>query len=73
MADPRRLDFTVHQDINEYLAGHSPVAPSIEGRAVATDASADLLSQVEGMSFETRSRVRVRVHDRECSLTVLAR
>jgi S-sulfosulfanyl-L-cysteine sulfohydrolase len=54
VADPRRLDFTVHQVITEYLAGHSPVAPAIEGRAVATDASADLLSQVEGTSYKFR-------------------
>ena len=31
-----------------YLALHSPVAPVVEGRAIATDAPADLLSQVEG-------------------------
>jgi sulfur-oxidizing protein SoxB len=54
VADPRRLDFTVHQVITEYLAAHSPVAPTIEGRAVATDASADLLSQVEGTSYRFR-------------------
>jgi len=54
VADPRRLDFTVHQVITEYLARHSPVAPTIEGRAVATDASADLLSQVEGTSYRFR-------------------
>ena len=54
VADPRRHDITVHQVVTEYLAGHSPVAPSIEGRAVATDAPADLLSQVEGTSYKFR-------------------
>jgi 2',3'-cyclic-nucleotide 2'-phosphodiesterase (5'-nucleotidase family) len=54
VADPRRLDFTVHQVVTDYLAEHSPVAPSIEGRAVATDAPADLLSQVEGTSYRFR-------------------
>ncbi|PYR51826.1 MAG: bifunctional metallophosphatase/5'-nucleotidase, partial [Acidobacteria bacterium] len=54
VADPRRHDITVHQVVTEYLAGHSPVAPSIEGRAVATDAPADLLSQVEGTSYRFR-------------------
>jgi hypothetical protein len=33
---------------------HSPVAPVIEGRAVATDAPADLLSQVQGTSYAFR-------------------
>lgn len=51
VADPRRHDITVHQVLTEYLTEHSPVAPSIEGRAVATDAPADLLSQVEGTSY----------------------
>ena len=51
VADPRRHDITVHQVVTEYLAEHSPVAPTIEGRAVATDAPADLLSQVEGTSY----------------------
>ncbi len=54
VADPRRLDITVHQVFSDYLAEHSPVAPSIEGRAVATDAPADLLSQVEGTSYRFR-------------------
>ena len=35
VADPRRHDITVHQVLTEYLTTHSPVAPSIEGRAVA--------------------------------------
>jgi 2',3'-cyclic-nucleotide 2'-phosphodiesterase (5'-nucleotidase family) len=54
VADPRRYDITVHQVVAEYLARHSPVAPVIEGRAVATDAPADLLSQVEGTSYRFR-------------------
>jgi S-sulfosulfanyl-L-cysteine sulfohydrolase len=54
VADPRRHDLTVHQVVTEYLAEHSPVAPTIEGRAVATDAPADLLSQVEGTSYRFR-------------------
>jgi len=49
--DPRRQEFTVHQVVTEYLAIHSPVSPVLEGRAVATDAPADLLSQVEGTSY----------------------
>ena len=51
---PRRYDLTVHQVLTEYLATHSPVSPTIEGRAIATDAPADLLSQVEGTSYRFR-------------------
>jgi sulfur-oxidizing protein SoxB len=54
VADPRRHDITVHQVVTEYLAEHSPVAPTLEGRAVATDAPPDLLSQVEGTSYRFR-------------------
>jgi len=54
VANPRRHDITVHQVVMEYLAEHSPVAPVIEGRAVATDAPADLLSQVQGTSYAFR-------------------
>jgi 2',3'-cyclic-nucleotide 2'-phosphodiesterase (5'-nucleotidase family) len=50
--DPRRQDLTVHQVVTEYLAIHSPVAPVVEGRAVATDAPADLLSPLEGASYQ---------------------
>jgi len=53
-AEPRRRDVTIHQVVTEYLALHSPVSPTIEGRAVATDAPADLLSQVEGTSYRFR-------------------
>jgi S-sulfosulfanyl-L-cysteine sulfohydrolase len=54
VADPHRYDVTVHQVLTEYLAAHSPVSPTIEGRAVATDAPADLLSQVDGTSYRFR-------------------
>jgi S-sulfosulfanyl-L-cysteine sulfohydrolase len=54
VADPRRLDMSVHEVLSEYLATHSPVAPRIEGRAVATDAPASLLSQFEGTSYRFR-------------------
>ena len=54
VGNPRRHDMSVHQVVTEYLAGHSPVSPRIEGRAVATDAPADLLSQVDGTSYRFR-------------------
>jgi hypothetical protein len=52
--NPQRRDVSIHQVLTEYLATHSPVAPALEGRAVATDAPADLLSQVEGTSYKFR-------------------
>jgi 2',3'-cyclic-nucleotide 2'-phosphodiesterase (5'-nucleotidase family) len=54
VARPRRHDITVHQVMTEYLALHSPVAPVLEGRAVATDAPADLLSQLPGTGYRFR-------------------
>jgi 2',3'-cyclic-nucleotide 2'-phosphodiesterase (5'-nucleotidase family) len=54
VSNVRRHDVTVHQVVMEYLAEHSPVAPVIEGRAVATDAPADLLSQVEATGYTFR-------------------
>lgn len=49
-----RLNATAHQVIREYLAVHSPVAPTIEGRAIATDAPSDLLTQVEATNYRFR-------------------
>jgi S-sulfosulfanyl-L-cysteine sulfohydrolase len=54
VANARRLDVSVHDVLTEYLATHSPVAPVIEGRAVATDERATRLSQLEGTSYRFR-------------------
>jgi len=54
VANVRTHDLTIHQVLTEYLATHSPVAPVVEGRAVATDAPWSLLSQVEGTSYRFR-------------------
>jgi len=54
VADARRLDVSVHDVLREFLATHSPVAPRIEGRAVATDGSESLLSQLEGTGYRFR-------------------
>jgi S-sulfosulfanyl-L-cysteine sulfohydrolase len=54
VADARRRDASVHDVLTEYLAAHSPVAPVVDGRATATDAPADLLSQVEGTPYRFR-------------------
>jgi hypothetical protein len=40
--------------MEEYLAGHSPVSPMIEGRAVVTDGPSTLLKQVEGGNYQFR-------------------
>jgi len=42
---------TMHTVIREYLAVHSPVSPTIEGRVTATDAPTCLLSQLEGYDY----------------------
>lgn len=44
----RKLGYTLHMVMEEYLAKFSPVAPAQEGRAIATDAGAELLTQVSG-------------------------
>ena len=50
----RTQEITIHQVMEEYLATHSPVAPIVEGRVIATDAGADLLSQLDGTNYRFR-------------------
>lgn len=50
----RKLGYKLHDVMEEYLAAHSPVAPKVEGRAIATDAPANLLTQVEGVNYYFR-------------------
>lgn len=52
--NPTRLNALLHDIVREYLAKFSPVAPKIEGRCTATDASPYLLSQLEGYDYEFR-------------------
>jgi 2',3'-cyclic-nucleotide 2'-phosphodiesterase (5'-nucleotidase family) len=52
--NPRKTGHTMHNVIREYLAVHSTVAPIIEGRITATDAPANLLSQLEGYDYTFR-------------------
>jgi hypothetical protein len=54
VGDPHRHEVTVHQVVTEYLAVHSPVSPRVEGRAIATDAPSNLLSQVEEAGYQFR-------------------
>lgn len=51
---PERLGITMHSVMEEYLARHSPVAPKLEGRAIATDAPHTLLTQLMGYGYEFR-------------------
>ena len=44
--NPVKQNIMLHDVIEDYLAEYSPVAPKIEGRAVATDAPATLLTQL---------------------------
>lgn len=52
--DPKKSPYLMHDVIIEYLKDHSPVAPKLEGRAVATDEPATLLTQLKGTSYEFR-------------------
>jgi S-sulfosulfanyl-L-cysteine sulfohydrolase len=50
----RKLGFTLHQIMREYLAVHSPVSPKMEKRVTATDVPQNLLSQLEGYAYTFR-------------------
>ena len=52
--NPRRANVTMHTILREYFGKFSPVAPKVEGRITATDAPADLLSQLEGYDYVFR-------------------
>jgi S-sulfosulfanyl-L-cysteine sulfohydrolase len=50
----KRSPVLLHDIISDYLKVHSPVAPVIEGRAVATDEPKTLLTQLKGTTYEFR-------------------
>lgn len=52
--NPVSLGIFLHKTIEEYLKEHSPVAPVLEGRAVATDQPATLLTQLQGTTYRFR-------------------
>jgi 2',3'-cyclic-nucleotide 2'-phosphodiesterase (5'-nucleotidase family) len=52
--NPVKSPYLLHDVITEYLKVNSPVAPKIEGRAVATDEPSTLLTQLKGTSYEFR-------------------
>jgi 2',3'-cyclic-nucleotide 2'-phosphodiesterase (5'-nucleotidase family) len=54
VANPHNLDFDLHAVMEEYLARFSPVSPRQEGRAIATDQPATLLTQLQGTTYEFR-------------------
>ena len=53
--NPVNQKILLHDIIEDYLAEFSPVAPRVEGRAIATDAPATLLTQAsEGLEYQFR-------------------
>lgn len=52
--NPKKTPILMHDVIIEYLKLHSPVSPKIEGRAIATDESQTLLTQLKGTTYEFR-------------------
>jgi S-sulfosulfanyl-L-cysteine sulfohydrolase len=52
--NPTKSGLMMHGVIEEYLKIHSPVSPQLEGRVVATDAPATLLTQVLGINYQFR-------------------
>ena len=52
VAAPKLLGATLHKVIEEYLAKHSPIAPTLEGRAIASDSVPNLLTQLQGIGYE---------------------
>ena len=49
---PKLLGTTLHEVIKEYLAKFSPISPRLDGRAVASDSTANLLTQLQGVGYE---------------------
>jgi len=47
-----KLGMLIHDVIEEYLKVHSPISPKLEGRAIATDVEASLLTQVTGVDYK---------------------
>jgi sulfur-oxidizing protein SoxB len=54
VSQPTPLRVTLHAIIEEYLSKHSPISPTLEGRATATDAPQTLLTQLMGFGYEFR-------------------
>ena len=52
--EPRSLGVMLHSVVEEYVREHYPVAPVLEGRAVATDQPQTLLTQLQGTTYTFR-------------------
>lgn len=49
--DPKVLDFSVHDIIEQYLKEKGPVSPKIDGRAIALDLPSPVLSQLPNVDY----------------------
>lgn len=54
VSKPVATQITLHDVITEYLAANPVVAPKLEGRTIATDKPATLLTQLEGTTYNFR-------------------
>jgi 2',3'-cyclic-nucleotide 2'-phosphodiesterase (5'-nucleotidase family) len=54
VSNPVATQITLHDVITEYLAANPVVAPKLEGRTIATDKPATLLTQLEGTTYNFR-------------------
>ena len=54
VSNPVATQITLHDLITEYLAANPVVAPKLEGRTIATDKPATLLTQLEGTTYNFR-------------------
>lgn len=52
--DPQVLDYTIHDVMEEYLKVHGTIAPKTDGRAVALDLPAPVLSQLPNVDYVFR-------------------
>lgn len=52
--DVKTMDYTMHEVLIEYLGKFSPVAPKIDGRALATDLGEFTFSTLPGTDYEFR-------------------
>ena len=52
--DPKVLDYTIHDVIEEYLKTKGTVAPKNDGRAKALDLPAPVLSQLPNVNYVFR-------------------
>lgn len=52
--EPKSLGIMLHTVVEEYIREHYPVAPVLEGRAIATDQPQTLLTQLQGTSYTFR-------------------